>query len=418
MKKRRGIWIIILIILIGLGGSWLWPESYRIERFTLEQPLDHNQTDSETFTQYVDILIPKSASLDSTVLFVLGGEGSAADERLVRLYKSYGERDDVIFIHAEHRGYGKSLSLDEYQTVPAYVTVDQALADFHTVAQALKQTYTGVWTAAGYSYSGGLVIDYAAHYPNDVVAILSSSGVVDWPFTMDAYDAKVRVILGENAYQRVVEHVENLQSEELFDQNWLEREFLIAFIHGISQYVQYKPYLPVFKAATYLPTPTFLKALHWIDRTIAQESAWNYAISNGKLSLTREEALTMKYTWHTWRFQQCNETGIFEASSEPEGIFNRTYDDFVAECTALFGDDQPRSAQVDPWSPRDNLDDLPVPMVYVAGELDPWEGLGVEQEYPLENGQYFFVPGGRHCQDAYVPKLGAQVMDALLQFAK
>ena len=420
MRKRQIVGGLIVIIGIALGAYRFWPKpppSYSIEELTVEQPLEHNRTDSETFSQHVYILTPRDVTSDAAVLFVLGGESNATERELVQLYKSYGERQDVIFIYPEHRGYGESLSKDADQSVPTYVTVDQALADYHAVVQELKQTYTGTWMAAGYSYSGGLVIDFAARYPNDVAAILSSSGVVDWPFTMDAYDAKVRVIFGDAAYQRIVTHVNNLEPETLFDRNWQEREFLIAFVHGLSQYVSYKSYIPVFNAATRLPTPTLLKLLHFLDRTIAEEEAWHYAISNSKTFLTREEALTMKYTWRVWRYQQCNEVGIFEVSAGPDGIFTRSEDDFIAECTALFGDDQPRSAREAAWSPRAQLDNLAVPLIYVAGELDPWEGLGVEKEL-VTNGRYFWVPEGRHCQDRVVPELGAEVMETLLDFAE
>jgi pimeloyl-ACP methyl ester carboxylesterase len=200
---------------------------------------DHRDLDGPTFIQYVDILIPNSAEPGSPVLFVLGGESAATTRRLVGLYQAYGQHPDLILIQAEHCSYGKSISLDVDQTIPAYVTFDQSLSDFHAVIQYLKQTYTGIWMAAGYSYSGELVIDLAVRYPDDIAAILSSSGVVDWPFTMLAYDAMVRVIFGETTYQRLVTHTNKLQPQEMFDHNWLEREFLIAFIHGISQFTAF-----------------------------------------------------------------------------------------------------------------------------------------------------------------------------------
>jgi pimeloyl-ACP methyl ester carboxylesterase len=417
--KRRLLVALVLVVVVALAW-FLWPRpepDYPLRQEVFVQPLDHGRPEGPTFEQFVDILEPVGAGPDAPVFFVLGGEANATRARLVRIYEAYGAPKDVIFVQAEHRGYGESLSAGD-QTVPVYVTVDQALADFHAVVQALKARYPGPWAAGGYSYSGGLVIDFAARYPDDVDAILSSSGVVDWPFTMDAYDAKVRLVFGPETYERVTGHIENLQPAELFDENWLEREFLIAFVHGISQYKEYRPYLPFFKAATRLSTPNLLKALHWLDDTIADQAAWNYAVSNGKLTLSHEEALTSRYTWRTWRYQQCDEVGIFEISQVPGGIFNRGHDDFVAECRALFGPEQPRSADGPAWSPRAALDSLAVPLVYVAGEVDPWEGLGIERDYPLGEGEYFFVPDGRHCPDSRNPELGVEVFATLIDYAR
>ena len=198
---------VVAILIVAAGAAWvLWPRSrpvYPIRQVVFAQPLDHAVPDGPTFEQYVVILEPAGVSVDSPVLFVLGGEGNATDARLIRLYEAYGAPQDVIFVQAEHRGYGESLSHDEDQSVPAYVTVDQALADFDAVIQELKAQFTGPWAVAGYSYAGGLAIDLAARYPGDVDAVLSSSGVVDWPFTMDAYDSKVRVVFGEDTYGRV-----------------------------------------------------------------------------------------------------------------------------------------------------------------------------------------------------------------------
>ena len=420
MRKKHFVWGLFIVA----GSAWaisrFLPKSqpnYSIEKISLEQPVDHNRPDGDMLTQYVYILKPNDATSDATVLFVLGGEGYTTEKALVTLYKAYGERPNVIIVYAEHRGYGESLSMDEDQTVPDYVTVDQALADFHAVMQELKPVYPGKWIIAGYSYSGGLAIAFASRYPDDVAVVLSSSGVVDWPFVMDVYDAKVREILGERAYQRLVKHINNLEPEEMFDQNWLEREFLIAFVHGISQYLEYKPFIPVFNAATRLPTPMLLKVLHGLDNVVAQGSAWDYAISNGKTTLTREEALTLKYNWRVWRYQQCNEIGLFEISAAPNGIFTRTKDDFVAECAALFGENQPRAAQSPAWSLDAELTTLTMPLVYVAGALDPWEALGAKEEQ-VANGRFFWVPDGHHCQDRAEPALGREVMDTLLRFAE
>ena len=390
---------------------------YEIDHTTIQQPVDHGNPSGPSFNEEVNILIPKGADDNSPVFFILGNEHDITVKELTKFYQQYGAPKDVIFLQAEHRGYGQSITDDADQSVPSYVTIDQALADYDSVVQKFKQKYNGPWMAAGHSYGGGLVINFAASYPDDVKVILSSSGVVDWPFMMDTYDHQVRITMGDETYQRLVAHIKNLEPQQLFDSNWMEREFLIAFIHGTTQYGQYKALLPVFKSLAALPTPSFLGVLHFIDDAIAQKGAWMYAASNGRKTLTHDEAWSGEYGWRVWRYQQCAETGIFEVSAQPGGVFTRSKDDFIAESRALFGSD-PKSATSVAWSPRAMLDTLKVPMIYVGGGMDPWLGLGLAKDYVIKNGRYFYVPDGQHCPDRDDVTLGKQVLAEMLSYAR
>ena len=390
---------------------------YEIVHTGVQQPVDHANPSGPSFSQEVNILVPKGAGDGSPVFFLLGNEHDITVKELAKFYRQYGAPSDVVFLQAEHRGYGQSITADADQSVPSYVSIDQALADYHGIVQKYKQKYTGPWMAVGHSYGGGLVINFAASYPGDVKVILSSSGVVDWPFMMDAYDRQVRITMGDETYQRLVAHINNLQPQQLFDRNWMEREFLIAFIHGMTQYGQYKALLPVFKALASLPTPSFLGVLHFLDDSIAQKGALKYAESNARKTLTHDEALSGYYGWRVWRYQQCAETGIFEVSAQPGGVFTRSRDDFVAESRAVFGAD-PQSAARPAWSPRAMLDKLTVPLVYVGGGMDPWMGLGLAQDYVIRDGRYFYVPGGQHCPDLDDVALGKQVLAEMLKYAR
>ena len=388
---------------------------YEFIRTSIQQPLDHNVAGGDTLHERVDIIIPEGADPSSPVFFELGMEHDI-DGWLLRLYKAYDMPRNVIFMMAEHRGYGKSVSRDADQSVPTYVRISQALADYHNVFEQLKAKYTGPWMAVGHSYGGGLVINFASSYPDDVKVILCSSGVVDWPFIMDAYDRQVRITMGDNTYQRLASHIKNLEPGEMFDRIWLEREFLTAFIHGTTQYGEFKFMLPLFKALASLPTSGFLGALHFMDVTFAKKGAIKYALSNAKKTLTRDESMSGDYQLRVWRYQQCVETGIFEVSARPGGVFPRGKDDFFAESKALFGD-VPQSASNPPWSPRAMLDKLSVPLVYIGGGMDPWMGLGITPEYVIKDGKYFYEPEGQHCPDMNDRKLSRQVLDYMLRLA-
>ncbi len=413
------ILIALLVLLVCVPFLSCAPEvkNYELTRIIISQPLDHASPDGARFDEEVFILVPHNAPNSSPVFFILGNEHDITSQEMVKTWNAYGAPSNVIFIQAEHRGYGQSVSADDNQTVPAYVTVSQALADYHQVIAELKKTYTGPWMAAGYSYGGGLSVDFASRYPDDIKVALSSSGVIDWPFTMDAYDKQVRITMGPDTYARLTQHIKNLQPVEMFDSNWMERELLIAGIHGLTQYEAYRSYLPIFQAASNLPTPAFMGILHMIDDTIAKKSGTQYAESNGKRTLTREEATSGKWGWRVWRYQQCAETGIFEVSAGGDGVFNRSRDDFFAESRALFGTD-PASAANPPWSPRSKLAELKVPLVYVCGGMDPWQGLGLEKDYKMSQGYYFYYPEGRHCPDLSSPDIGKQVLAKMLEYAR
>ena len=276
--------------------------NYEYIHRTISQPVDHSDPKGMSFKQHVDIIIPEGCSSNAPVFFHLGEEHEQKEETLLIFYNAYGKRDDLIYIQAEHRGYGQSITSDKDQSVPSYVRIDQALADYHNVIQTLQEEFNGAWMGAGYSYGGGLAINFAAKYPKDIKVILSSSGVIDWPFVMDTYDHQMRINFGEKLYQGFAKHIKNLEPKELFDETWLEREYLIGGCHGLAQREELKRVQKTFEnLITTLSTEELLERIHKIDDGLANGEGWQYATSNSKLTLTREEALTGKYTWRVWR---------------------------------------------------------------------------------------------------------------------
>ncbi len=70
-------------------------------------------------------------------------------------------------LSVEHRFFGTSLpdSIDY-----AYLTLEQASADFHYINELFKKIYTGKWLSTGVSKGGATVVIYKYFYPNDVDA--------------------------------------------------------------------------------------------------------------------------------------------------------------------------------------------------------------------------------------------------------
>jgi len=423
-KNRLGCLIgALLFLVIGIfilsrlftDGETEEQPNYELTFQTFVQPIDHSKPEGKTFEQEILILKPNSASLDSPVFFILGNEGDKTPKGLSSLYKAYGAPENIIFIVAEHRGYGQSVTADADQSIPDYISIDQALADYHRFIETFKATYTGPWMAAGYSYGGGLVVSFAYQYPGDIKVILASSAVIDWPFYMDEYDRQVKINLGDGLYKRMTEHIQSLQPKELFNQTWLEREFLTNMIIGISQKGQFQSLLPVFRVLSYLPTRTFLGILRWLDIKVSKEAGWTAARAFGKKSLSRTEAVTGKYNWYTWKYQQCRRTGTMWISEDPVGLFPKSRDDNFKECKAMFGEDPP-AATNPPWNPRAMLENLSVPQVFVIGGKDPWTSLCQEKADWIADEDYFYSNDGFHCPDRSDVELGKKVLARMLAY--
>jgi len=402
------------------NGSAKAESPYSTEKYTfieewLSQPVDHTDAKSSTFEQQIFIIVPKNASPDSPVFFILGNEIDLTKRWLLHAYKSYGEPDNVIFIAAEHRGYGQSITMDKNQTLPSYITINQTLADFHNVATFYNKKYTGSWIAAGYSYGGGLSINYAYKYPNDAKVVLSSSGAVDYPLITDKWDRKLHIYYGEDFYNRLAKHINYFKPKSLFDEDWINREFLSDMCAVIPQKQHSHKYKNLLKVVSYLPTSAFLNVTIWLERKLNSGKGLQLIYSKTKKKLSREEALTGNFSLRTWRYQQCTETGHFFNSVNINGIFpSRSFQGVSKECESLFGKKIVVSSNTQ-WSPRSMLNKLTIPIIYVNGVKDPTDGM-LEQNYQIQNGQYINISDGRHCPDLSNSKVGEKVLATLLTY--
>jgi len=339
-EMRQTIFSIFLVVALACSLSCgSEQQDYTIIHKVIAQPVDHARPDGPKLNQHVDILIPDGVPTDAPVFFHFGNESDATDGHLIRLHRLHANKFKILYVQAEHRGYGQSLTQDEDQSVPSYVRIDQALADAHEVVQQLKKEYSGPWMAAGWSYGGALVIEFAARYPDDVKVALSSCGVVDWPFVDYGYDRQVRKTLGDACYKRLARHSQNLAPKQLFDKDWKEREFLHATVMGVTQFPNLKKLKLAFQLLSFLPTRPFLSVMHRMDNWFGDGEAWKYAQASANGNVGAKEVAEGIHNWHAWRYQECAELGGFQGSEEPEAIFTRTKEDFCEECRELFGEE-------------------------------------------------------------------------------
>lgn len=383
-------------------------EGHTFIHYMAKQPAFRDRASDEYVEQRVYVGVPDGVEPDVPVVFQLGQEAPIDEVFAAIAPELIGM--PVISIHAEHRGYGQSLSNAEDQTTPSYVSRREAVEDFHEVASALRETYTGPWFAIGISYVGGVVLQYAAKYPDEVAGVSSFSGVVERETANTSYDAFTRELLGEEAYAQTAGHIDNLQPNELFDANWIDREFLEGIVAGLTQNEQYQSLVPQFKeGVASRTTEELIVELRELDQALANGEGAVWASDRSLTSLSREEALREQPDNRYYLWQQCTDIGDF-LTSGPDGIWQRDEDDWDAECKGLFGVGL-ESGFIGHRQDIVAMEEVGVPLVFVSGGKDPWAPVGLEvppesqlvdeqetwSEYEASYGRHFHAPEAFHC---------------------
>jgi len=379
-----------------------------LEVIWIEQAINHEKPELGTFRQQVYIYQPTNAGKDATVFFILGNESDSTGAALEQAYLDYGMPQDMVFIIAEHRGYGQSITPGD-QSKPEYVQVEQALEDYHQVITLLKTKYTGDWIVAGYSYGAALAINFAMEYPDDISAVLSSSAPIHWPFLIPQYSEQVSDNLGLALTQRLNAHIENLEPEELYDENWENRELVTGIIVGLSQMASQQNLMPYLNILSFLPTPLFISALN----LILPQAAWDWVEGRKAAPMPHDRAIAGHLNWYTWKYQQCTQVGTFFSGSP----FTYTREEHINDCMLTF-DEQPGFFTADAWDVAGMIERITVPLVIVVGGRDPWSRLGVKPNHLYNNIDYLYVANGYHCPDRGNPEIGEEVLAMLLGHLK
>ena len=300
------------------------------------QPVSHSNPAGSSYSQRVKFLVPSSNAEKTKVLYIMGLESDLGDKWLIEPYEAFGKREDMVILCAEHRGYGKSIFGND-QTFPDYISIPEALADYHAVREKYAERFSAKWIVYGCSYGGALAINYTHRYPKDADIVISSSGVVDWNAMLPEYDAVVRENLGSSLYERLCIHVDRLSPADPFGDNWFGRELIYAFTTGVCQYRENQNLKGLINALAKLPTAKFVGALRWLDAKFVRGAASDYVESNRMLTMSNSQAETCRWSWRVWRFQQAFQIGTFWAPSSDRSIYRRSIQDWREECRRLFG---------------------------------------------------------------------------------
>jgi len=155
LENLDGVSVVELVPYYDFGREFL---------LNVEQPLDHGDSSSGTFTQTVYIL-----HRSESAPVVLGCSGYAAfsddlHEMTVAL--------DANQVSVSHRYFANSTPADEgYE----YLNETQAAADLHRVVELLKEVYSGDWLSSGFGKGGLTALSHRRYYPDDVKATICYS---------------------------------------------------------------------------------------------------------------------------------------------------------------------------------------------------------------------------------------------------
>jgi pimeloyl-ACP methyl ester carboxylesterase len=371
-----------------------------LEQRKFIQPLQHSQPELGFYEQNIQILKPNQVTPDTPIVLFLGSEAGPGDLR--KMSESFRQQRDIIAVQADHRGYG-SYSKDLDQTVPAYVSMEQALEDFHQVILSLKKEFQRPVVLVGYSYSATLAILLAAQYPDSVDAIYASSPTVRFPKVSYAHDEKMNQDWSPSLYQSMVSKVSLLSSAQLGDQQYEDRLFLQTLFVGSVQYARFSPLKNNLEKTSPLDLKTFLTTWKGIDQQLAGGLAAKWALGQNTLKLSLSEAQTLNYHSRYWAYQQCQELGSFFISVQANSLFPQTFDDYSEYCQKMFGILPQVMAE---WDIVSKLKNIEAPMLVVNGRKDPWLSIQVsEKDLLSQNTQLFMINDGYHCPDREDPVL-------------
>jgi len=377
---------------------------------TVSQPLDHANKSRGVIQQRIQIGNWKKLNKKTApVIFFVAGEGEPMD--VSRYASIYGSTDQgqkgFIAIVADHRGYG-AFSTDADQSVPKYVTVDQAIEDFHADIQMLRKEFTGPWVIAGFSYAGGLAVELASRYPQDADVVISSSGVLSWPFTFTGHaDAAAKEFPAE-MIDNLAKVIKGHPYKVFGDQAWQEVDDLHWNMWELTQYefaagdVHY--WNDHLKAAK-TPDEFFSKSLPVLGRPEAD----SFQNGRGQVSVSLSDVSDGSYWGRYWAYQQCYEMGGFSTSRDGK-VYPADENEYRDYCQTMFGV-RPTFSKIQDW--KKDAASLKVPLVSVVGELDPWLQLELLSTDPQPaRGQYIFAKGHYHIPDTSDGETAQQVMDA------
>ncbi|MGB5896478.1 MAG: S28 family serine protease, partial [Ignavibacteriaceae bacterium] len=191
----------------GIEVIEITPEYFYTRAFQIDitQPLDHNSSAGQTFTQRVYL-----SHIDESAPMVFAPSGYSVSTR------SFQEIADILqsnLVTVTHRFMeGAEPQSMEWQ----YLTVEQAAADHHRIVEMLQNIYSGAWISSGASKSGLTALYHRRFYPDDVQATIALAAPIMFSTTDSRFEYYLKEIAGdETCRNKIIQFQKSILENKL-----------------------------------------------------------------------------------------------------------------------------------------------------------------------------------------------------------
>jgi len=172
-------------------------------KFTIKQPLDHNNPNGPYFVQNGSLL---HRNYKLPIIFMPSGYGRSQVRHYNLTHFTFTkgkETGQPNILAVDHRYYGNN-GLDFEQLDPQYLNIEQAAHDLHQIVNTFKKAYKSKWISMGYSKGGRTCIYHKYYFPNDVDATLSFVAPITLKEADDRFHDHIKKIHTPEEYTKML----------------------------------------------------------------------------------------------------------------------------------------------------------------------------------------------------------------------
>jgi len=372
----------------------------------VDQPIDHFNTSSETFTQKVYL---SHLSFEKPMVMYLNGY-TAGNNAYVTEPAEILEANQI---HVEHRFFSDSRP----DSIPwNLLTIEQSAYDHHRIVELLKPIYDKPWVSTGISKGGMVTMFHKKFFPSDVAVAMPYVA----PLNLERHD------------QRIYDHLNSVGTAECRDKiTEYQRSLLINRDSAMTLFKKYSS-----KAGYTFPLgyeASFELSVFEFSFAFWQWSGDCNAIPEPETDITTK----MKHLFYTvdapsffnektltgtlpFFYQGYYEIGMYGYEVDKFSDLTKVYKNEVDNYYTFIPSELDVTYDPEPLNEVKNwLDKNCENMIFVYGELDPWGATAYEPK-SNSNSLFLMLDQGNHSTRLknFPRNTRAQAMDSLKKWVE